>query len=153
DAAIQGVEAIGTEASVKALVDLLAESELAVEQQRRVISALQKAKSEAAIPVLLDKLNSQVAIVRAEAAGALGKIGKAEGVAPKLRDMLKSDSNAAVRLTLLRALGEVKDRDAIPLLLTAADAPDTRFAASLSLTAVPDIRAFRVYLQGLTDKN
>lgn len=153
DAAIRSVETIGTEAGVKALVELLADPELPVERQRRVISALAKSKADAAIPALVEKLRSPAAAVRAEAAGALGKLGKADGVAPKLRDLYTSDTNAAVRLVVLRALGELKDRNAIPMLLTAADAPETRFAASLALTAVPDIRAFRIYLQGLTDKN
>jgi putative heme-binding domain-containing protein len=153
DAAIRSVETIGTDASVKALVDLLAEPDLAVDRQRRVIAALAKSKSDAALNAIVAKLASLAAVVRADAAAALGKIGKSEGVAPKLRELLTSDSNAAVKLVVLRALGEIKDREAIPLLLAAADGPDTHYAASLALTAVPDIRAFRIYLQGLTDKN
>ncbi|MBY0397674.1 MAG: c-type cytochrome, partial [Thermoleophilia bacterium] len=72
--------------------------------------------------------------------------------APPLRGLL-DDPEVEVRKAAIDALGTLKDRIALPKLLAAADATETRFEAAKALAATPDVRALRVYLRGLTDRN
>src|SRR5262249_44954211 len=73
-------------------------------------------------------------------------------VARAVRSLL-NDADALVRHRAMAAVATLKDREAIPALLAAAEAPDSRFEAANALAAVPDIRALHVYLRGLADRN
>jgi putative heme-binding domain-containing protein len=152
EAALSSVEAIGTELATKALCDLLAQADLAVERQPRVIAALGKFQAKEAVILLTERLKSPAPGVRAAAALALGKIGQADGVSPKIRPLV-DDAEPDVRRSAISALGALKDREALPVLLIAAEKEETRFEASMALVAVPDTKALQVFLRGLTDKN
>ncbi len=151
DAALASVETIGTEVAVKALLETL-ESGLPVDRQPRVIGALGRFKAKSAVALLVTLLKSPAPPVRVASAEALGKIGELNGVAPALRGLL-DDKTLEVRKSAIAALGALKDREALPGLLKAAQSEDTRFEASMALTELPDLSALQVYLRGLSDKN
>jgi putative membrane-bound dehydrogenase-like protein len=152
DAALSSIETIGTDAAARALTELLARPDLTPERQPRVIAALGQFQAKVAVPIIAKKLSSPSAAVRAAAATALGQIGVAKGVLPKLRPLV-DDRDSTVRKAALGALGALKDRESIPTLLRAAEAEDTRFEATLALAAMPELKALQVYLRGLADKS
>jgi putative membrane-bound dehydrogenase-like protein len=151
-AAFSAIEALGTEVGVKAMIELLDDPKLPKPRIPYVMIALGKFKSEAAIPALVKRLDHNSAAVRTAAVDALGKIGRAEGVAPLLRPHL-ADPALSVRLSSIKALGALADREAIPALITAVDKLESRYEASVALTAMPDVRSLQVYLRGLTDRS
>ncbi len=152
EAALSGVEAIGTDEATKALVDLLGRDDLPVDRQPRVIIALGRFRAKAAVPRLLETLKSASAPVRAASAEALGRIGQTQEVLEPLRARL-DDADLSVRKAVISALADLEDREAVPALIRAAESDDTRFEATLALADVADIRALQVYLRGLNDKN
>jgi putative heme-binding domain-containing protein len=117
-----------------------------------VLTALGKFKVKSSLAPVAEKLSSPDAKVRTAAAEAVAQFGTLDGVAPKLRPLAK-DENLDVRKAAITSLATLKDREAIPDLLSLAEKDDTRFEASLALAAMPDMRALQVYLNGLTDKN
>ena len=152
-AALAGVEAIGGKESIGVLVGILnGGSAFTEEAQARVISALGRFKAKEAVPAILARLGDKAAPVRAASAEALGKIGPVKDVAPGLRSAL-ADQAVEVRKAALASLAALKDREAIPDMLKAADDQATRFEATLGLAALPDVRSLQVYLRGLTDKS
>ena len=152
EASLSAVETIGTDAATAVLAELLAQPDLPVERQPRVIAALGKLKAKGAVKGIADKLASPSAAVRVAAAQALGAIGDPQGVSVKLRGLI-ADEKPEVRRAAIGAIAALKDREAIPALLTAAEKEDTRFEASLALTAFPDTRAIHILVRNLTDKN
>ena len=152
DAALEAVAAIGGDAAIQALVELLARTDLPSDRQVRVIAALGNAKSKPALPTLLKKLADRAADVRASAAEAVGKIGETKGVVAKVVPLLK-DKDLAVRKAAINTLGELKSREAISPLIDSADDESTRFEAMTALTKMPDVKAIQIYLRGLSDKN
>ncbi len=152
DAALKAVEEIGSDSATSALLELLAKPDLAADRARRVIAALGRFKATAAVAPLVARLGDPSAPVRAASAEALGRIGKLDGVGPALRGKL-DDLDLDVRKAAIQALGTLKDREAIPALILASGKADTRFEASLALTALPDIRSLQTYLHGLSDRN
>ena len=139
-----------------------------------MIAALGRFEDLAAVPALLGTMKAPQPALRAAGADALVAIvearGSAEGrrhrrhagqgdrtavradVSRAVRSLL-TDPDVSVKHRAIAGVAALKDREAIPALLTAAEAPDSRFEAGMALTAVPDIRALQVYLRGLADKN
>ncbi|MGE3820183.1 MAG: PVC-type heme-binding CxxCH protein [Isosphaeraceae bacterium] len=152
DAALASLEAIGDPAALNALLGVLKEGTLGEDRQSRVVTALGRFSSADAINALVEATSSPSVAVRAAAAGALGTAGRGDVASPPLRALL-DDPAVEVRKAAIGALGAQRDRLAIPGLLNAADTLETRFEATLALAAVPDARAVRVYLRGLTDKS
>src|SRR5262249_38090302 len=175
-ASLEAVEQIGSDRAVKALGDLIAQKSLSsVEIQTRAIEALGRFHDRAAIPALLGTLKSPRPAVRASAIDALvvivegrapaaGRFRRRRGnqpappptvppeVARAVRALL-TDRDVSGRRRAIAAVAALKDREAIPALMAAADAPDSRFEAAMALAAVPDIRALHVYLRGLADRS
>jgi putative membrane-bound dehydrogenase-like protein len=152
NAAFSAIEALGTEVGARAMIDLLGDPKLPKQRVPYVMIALGKFRAKEAIPGLLKRLHDPLPAIRTAAVDALGKIGQAEEVAPRLRPLL-ADPALSVRRSALKALGALEDREAVPAMIAAVDQKDTRFEASMALTAVPDIRSLQVYLRGLTDKS
>jgi putative heme-binding domain-containing protein len=73
-------------------------------------------------------------------------------VRKSLRDRLADPSDEVLNRTIA-ALGLLQDRVAIPALIAAADSEQTRFEATQTLAAMPDITALQVYLRALSDKS
>ncbi len=151
EAALASVEKIGSDSAVRALVDLLGESDLKADRRARVVAALGRFKAKSAIPAITKTLSSPDASVKVAAIEALATIG-VTSVSSSIRPLAK-DASPEVRKAAISALGVLKDRESIPLMLTAADDEATRFEATLALAGLPEIRALQVYLRGLSDKN
>ncbi|MDR3636422.1 MAG: HEAT repeat domain-containing protein, partial [Isosphaeraceae bacterium] len=151
DAALASVEVIGSDVAVAGLLEALGEG-LPVERQPRVIGALGRFKAKAAVPAVVRLLASPTPAVRTASAEALGKIGELKGVDQPLRALL-DDRVLDVRKKAIEALGALKDREAVPALVKAAQVDETRFEASMALAELPDLSGLQVYLRGLTDKN
>ena len=152
DVSLKAIETIGTDLAINALVELIDGGTLSPERQRRVIDALGRFKAKKAIAALIRQLKSPAPEIRGAAAEGLGAIGQLEGVAAPLRALI-TDSSLVVRESSIKAIGVLRDREAIPALLSAAEQSDTRFAATVALAAMPDATALHVYLRGLGDKN
>ena len=149
---LSALEAIGSEAAAASLLDLLKAGGLAPEREARVASALGTLKAKSAVGVLVGLLSSPTPVVRAAAAGSLGKLGVLDNVGPKLRAIL-GDVDLDARKAAIGAVALLKDRQAIPTLLDLTTKEETRFEASLALAAMPEPRALQVYLRGLADRN
>lgn len=152
DAALASLETIGDPAALQTLLGFLKEGTLGEDRQARIVAALGRFRSADAVHALIGALANSSATVRASAAGALATAGRGDISAPPLRSLL-TDPSVEVRKAAISALGTLKDPLALPGLLVAADASETRFEAALALAAIPDVQAVRVYLHGLTDKN
>lgn len=152
DAALESVETIGTEVALKALLEMLDSGALGVDRQPSVIAALGRFKTRESNAALLQALKSASPTVRAAAADAIGKVGKAEDAGPPLRELL-ADASVEVRKEAISALGQLRVRDAIPELIEASHTQETRFEAAEALASMPDLRALPVYLRGLSDRS
>jgi putative heme-binding domain-containing protein len=170
DAALEAVEAIGTEKAVKALCQLLLESQsLTMQAAPRtplpaprlpgLIAALGRFQDPAAVPPLIGSLRNSAPAVRAAAVDALAAIvgrrpdDPVHGQVAQVVRGLIADPAVAVQQRAIAAAGALRDRAAIPGLLAAAERSESRFEAGLALAALPDLHALPVYLRGLADKN
>ena len=153
-AALSGVEAIGGKESIQVLIEILTARRTSGGEDAitRAVAALGRFKAKEAIPAILDRLADPSAEVRAASAEALGKIGVLKDVAPKVRDVV-NDPSVEVRKAAIGALAVLKDREAIPVMIKAAEDEPTRFEATLALAALPDVRALQVYLRGVADRS
>jgi len=79
----------------------------------RAIEAVAKGLKDEAIPLLLDKLNSENDTVRKNVAWVLGKI-EAKNAAPKLIHALNIEKNHKVEARMIEALGRIGDTTATP---------------------------------------
>ncbi len=152
EAALAGIEAIGSGAATSALVELLARPDLDVERQPRVIAALGKLKARAAEGAVAAKLSSPSPAVRAAAARALGQIGDVKDAAPDVRALL-DDRDLNVRKAAIGAVAALRDRESVAPLMKLAEKDETRFEASMALAEVSDVKALQVYLRGLTGRS
>ncbi len=152
DEALAGVEAIGSDAALTALLTLFDDDSLGIEKQPRLIAALGRFKSPKAAEALVKSLKAPAEAVRAAAAEALGKGSTSNVAGEPLRGLL-ADPALDVRKAAITALGALKDRASIPVLIEAADALDTRFEATRALAEMPEVKALSVYLRGLTDRS
>ncbi len=177
DAALGAVEEIGTARAVEALGGLLANRSFPPDRLVRAIAALGRFADPAAIPALEGALKAPQPAVRSAAVDALVVI--AEGAAPPssggrrrratrsndaerdkrrqniarvVRPLLK-DPDGSVRRRAMNAAATLADREAIPVLLTLADTPDSRFEAAAALAALPDVRGLQVYLRNLDSRS
>ncbi len=173
DASLEAVEMIGTDKATKALGELLTRKSLPPDRQTRVIAVLGRFEDLAAVPPLLGMLKAPQPPVRAAAVDALVAIVQGKGPGgrrsrPRAGDRERQSARAdvsrgvrshltepdvSVRHRAMAGVAALRDREAIPVLLAAAEAPDTRFEAAMALAAVPDIRGLQVYLRGLAERN
>lgn len=112
-----------------------------------VIRTLGKLKAADAIPLMAEYTRLPNEALRMAAFEALVRTGAKEATAAVL-ELLK-DRSLDVRLGAIRAAGELGDRSAVPPLLTAYVARETRAAAVNALVRLPDARATDIYIEGL----
>jgi hypothetical protein len=95
------------------------------------------AKGSDAIPYALTMLNSAISDIREDGAGILGAVGREEGVVEALLQSLDTETDVTARDSVILALGELRNRKAIPLLAKFIRNPetdgDTQWGAMLSL--------------------
>jgi putative membrane-bound dehydrogenase-like protein len=113
----------------------------------QVIETLGRLKAADAVPMLADRARAPSEKLRAASFEALVRIGGEPAAAAILN--LLADKSLDVRLGAIRAAGDLGDRAAIPRLLKAYAARETRDAASRALAQMPDARAVDAYLEGL----
>ncbi len=153
-ASLAAVEVIGGPEAIQALIKVLTDPRALLNEdaQVRVIAALGRFKAKQAVPTILLGLNQLKPEVRAASVEALGRIGVPRESTAKVRKLL-ADPAVEVRKATIAALAALRDREAILPLMVVADAPETRFEATLALAAIPDVRALQVYLAGIADKS
>jgi HEAT repeat protein len=95
---------------------------------------------QAAVPSLLEALQSREWLVKLHAIEALGKMQSPDTVEPLLF-VLFNDPDAAVRTDAVRALGDIGDPRAVDFILTALNDLDVRPVAVESLGKIGDRRA------------
>jgi HEAT repeat protein len=114
---------IGDKMAVAALTDLLQEENVHVQKGRdnvieNVVWALGEIGQQRSLIPIIEKLQSGMPVIRAEAAEALGKIGDNKAV-PHLIPLLKDDRNPGVRKSIVRAFGEMPTEAAVQSLAEA----------------------------------
>jgi putative heme-binding domain-containing protein len=119
--------------------------------QVKVASALAAMKFGPAAPALARTATRGSTNARMAAIEALVEIGGESGFAG-LRQVAMTDSIDA-RRGAITAMGRLKSRSAIPVLLQAYTNAETRGAAIEALTQTPDKEAAEAYLEGLADRN
>jgi putative membrane-bound dehydrogenase-like protein len=157
DAALEAVETIGSKKAATTLGAIVNVEPLLLDRTR-VIAALGRLKDVSSIKPLVNVLGRREPATRAAAIDALVGIVKDKHEASRdevvraLRPLC-TDPALEVRNRSLSAAGTLADREAIPVLISASDKPESRFEAGMALAALPDMRALQVYLRGLSDKN
>src|SRR5262249_50300127 len=96
-------------------------------------------------------LQSDNPSVRKTAASTLAQLG--DPTAATLILPLLKDKEPGVRTVAIQALGVLKAKDAVPVLIQATSDDATQFNAITALTQSPDQRALPAYLTGLASKN
>lgn len=149
-AALKAAPAIGGPEIEAAVIEIL-KRQGPVEQLAEAAAAAGHLKSAKALPSLKLLAASQNAAIRQSAGEALATIGGAEALAA-LRPLL-THASVEVRRTAIQALGQLRQREAIPLLITAASDNEIRAAAIEALARLPDVRALDVYVGALKSPN
>jgi putative membrane-bound dehydrogenase-like protein len=147
-AAIAGLEKADTAPAANSLAKAADSGAIAV--RVRALEALGSMKSGNLIQVVTHCLKDPESSIRKAAVNAVGS--RRAGDAALLLPLL-DDTSIEVQTATARALGELKDRGAVPALVSAAGNPDAEFDAITALTKMPDRRALTAYLTGLTSKN
>jgi putative heme-binding domain-containing protein len=129
----------------------LAAAEIPTKPLVAVLSAAGELKAADAVPAARARLNHLAAEVRTAAVDALARIGGQQ--AQETLMLALGNADIAVRRRAVLALGELRARAAVPLLLEAYRNPGTRSEAVGALSRVSDARALDVYLEGLGAKN
>lgn len=135
--AAKGLGRIADPRSIPCLMPLLQDKVKAVRVE--TAEALARA-GQAAVPHLLDALQSKEWLVKLHVIEALGKMRSPDTVEPLLT-VLFNDPDAAVRTDAVRALGDIGDARAVDFLLTALNDVDVRPVAVESLGKIRDRRA------------
>jgi HEAT repeat protein len=123
--------------AIQSLIPLLQDRVKAVRQEA---SSALGAIGETAIPSLVEALTHQDWPVRLHAVEALGRTRSSNAVEP-LCSVLVNDADSAVREDAVRALGDIGDPQAVECLLTVVLEPPLRFLAVEALGRIRDRRA------------
>lgn len=115
------------------------------------LSALATLKAKDALPAVQKRLTSKDADVRAKAIDAVVRMAGPAAV-ESIQQALK-DESAEVRKIAIRAAGEAKLKEAIPVLIEISAQPELEQDVATALALMPDKRALGQYLQGLASKN
>jgi putative heme-binding domain-containing protein len=151
-AALEAMIRIGAKESREVFLALLAQDDVGPSLQVPLIEALGREKAREAVPRLVAKLRSDLAIIRSAAATALGQIGGSNQSVFGLLPILK-DPDATVRDAVIQALGQLEAREAIPGLIELGERESDRTAAIRALAAMPDVRAVPLLVRGLVEPN
>ncbi|MFM1801935.1 MAG: hypothetical protein RJA81_1287, partial [Planctomycetota bacterium] len=146
---------IGSETSVKNLIQVLG-SDVSVNSKIAAMKALTVVDAKASVTSSLNQLanlaSSENQQIRAALVGLLSEHPQAEITRKVLRNAL-DDSSVDVVKSAMAAISRIQDHDSVPALLKKAGDNQTKFEAMAALADMPDARATRIYLAGLTEKN
>jgi HEAT repeat protein len=120
----------------KALVETARDQHRPLKERLSAIEEMGGAAHPALLPVLIESLDDQNALVRRAAAIALGASGNAASVPPLLRRMDSEEETIEVRQAAATSLGKIGDVAALPSLrrLAGHATPGLRQSALLALT-------------------
>jgi putative membrane-bound dehydrogenase-like protein len=149
-AALRAGASVGGDTIVVALTNLLHRDGLDPVIATETIESLVRLKATSAVPAIAAQVDSGQQ-TGTNAIAALGRIGgpEASGI---LRSLLTND-DVAVRQQAIIALGNLRDRAAVPALLDAWKSAETRAPALEALMRIRDARALDAYLDGLNSAN
>ena len=149
---------IGDESAVKALLAILkndATRSLPVTVVA-ALSALTKAEAKETIKSSIDQVatlaDSPNIEIRSAIVAFLAEYPGQKATTATLHKLLTDKSFDVVRAAIA-ALGKVRDTTSIPDLIKLAAQNQTKFEAMTALTEMPDVRATRIYLAGLSEKS
>jgi HEAT repeat protein len=132
-------------------LEQLAIGELPISLQIAVLHSLGRFRSPSSTPAVLASLTHPDASLRRTAADVLAHTGGPDAEHALLAAL--DDADLDVRRAVIRSLGALQTRAAIPRLLRAIDKEETRYEAALALAQMPDASAIDVYLAGMAGKN
>jgi quinoprotein glucose dehydrogenase len=150
-ATVRAASHIGTREITGTLVALVSKESLTTPQRIEVVTALGDLKTPEALAALKPLVSKSDRSLRLAAQRAVIKIG-GKAALQIVRELLGASSTELRREAII-ALGQSHDREAVPDLLAAWKAPETREAALTALTELNDLRALDAYLDGLADSN
>lgn len=153
--AILALGQIGTESAVKNLLNVV-NSNVAASIKVSALQALAKVEAK---QIVADAISQIAALsesgetqVRASVVALLAEYPKSDVARAQLQKAL-GDKSIDVVKSAISALSKIQDRESVPAILKKTAENDTRFEAMNALAEMPDSRATRVYLAGLTEKN
>lgn len=156
--AMTALGSIGDETAVKALLaSLKPQSAKAFPKTvAAALAALGKAEKQEAVKASLDQVaalsSSDNVAIRSNVIAFLANHPGSSATLETLRKSL-ADKSLDVVKAAIAALGKVRDTESVPSLIKRAAEADTRFEAMNALTEMPDVRATRIFLTGLSDKS
>lgn len=149
---------IGNETAVKALVAALCSESLKSSPKTAVaaLKALSKAEAKAEVKASLEQIiglvGSPTIDVRAAVVSFLAEYPNEKATRTTLRKALDDKSLEVVK-SAMTSIGRIKDTESVPALLKRSSESETKFEAMSALAEMPDVRATRIYLAGLTEKS
>ena len=142
---------IGGDEAKAALLDMVAARSVDSTLRLEIINALDQLKPPGTVVALEPLLSDADPSIRTAAIKAVAHAGGDDALRA-LRPLLRADSTD-LRREAVAALGGLPGRNAVPDLLAAWRAPETREAALAGLAQVSDVRALDAYLDGLSSGN
>ncbi|HXJ55646.1 MAG TPA: HEAT repeat domain-containing protein, partial [Verrucomicrobiae bacterium] len=131
----------------QALLEWLRPNRLPVGARREAIAMVERARFTNAVNPLMELARSQDPPEREAAVHALGALGGDVSFSPL--SALATNAPLETRREALVALGQLRNKTALPLLLQAAREPFTRDAAWRALAAQPSLEALDSYLDAM----
>ena len=157
-AALAALGRIGDQSAIDAIVKALNSKTLG-ESPKTIVAGLSalstvdsKAALEPSIAEIAGLINSGNSGVRSAVVGLLANYPKDKLAVATLRKSLGDKSMDVVKASIA-ALGKAGDRESVPALMKMTGENATRFEAMTALAEMPDARATRFYLSGLTEKS
>jgi putative membrane-bound dehydrogenase-like protein len=149
---------IGADASTNALLEkLLSDKSLALSARIAALKALTETSAKSPAEKVLPKLAElarpdEPSPVRSAVIALLAEFPKSDVTREEIRKAL-GDKVGEVVKAALAAAAKTKDTESVPALVRLANEAATRYEAMAALAELPDVRAARIYLTGLTERN
>jgi putative membrane-bound dehydrogenase-like protein len=156
--ALAALGTIGDESATKALISTI-QDKSANQYPVTVIAALEalrtvddKTPLTASLDTIARASTEPSDAVRIAALNLLADFPNAPIAVDSIRKALSDKSMSVVKASIA-AIGRIQDRASVPFLIERSTEKETKFEAMAALAEIPDERATRVYLTGLTERN
>ena len=156
--AMAALGAIGDETATKALLGSIQGTSMKQfpETVSAALEALRKVEVKNSVKGSLQAISEVAADpnekVRIAALNLLADFPKETITGETIRKGL-ADKSLPVVKAAIAAIGRIQDKSSIPALIERSADKDTKYEAMAALTEIPDERAARIYLAGLTERN